>query len=216
MLKIILILSIVFLYSCKCEPSLKLGEFNLTVASMQFVPYTGNEILVFEDNDGFEHKLKSKVGRELKDLVMRVRTICDDGTFDKQFQYYEIQRYQIAYFDSLDKQIFYTDLTTHFEDADDLDSIAIYDFLRVSSVIDGSPNGEIEILTDERQNHLSVFYRNEMLRESDFLGDTIIYGKEFKDVFKSTTSQGKSIFYSKEKGVVAFKMTEEKYWVLKY
>ncbi len=214
-LKIILIFAAIFLYSCKCGKNVKLGEFKLADASFHFIPYTGMETLVFEDNHGVEHRLKSKVGIDLKDAVILVRTICDEGVFDKQHQYYDTQREQIAFFDTLGKQIFYAQLITQFEDADDLDSIAIYDFLTVDSSINGHFNGRIEIITEERQNHVTDFHRNEFLNQSDFVGDTILYGKSFTDVFKSTTGEGKSIFYNKAKGVVAFKMTEEEYWVLK-
>ncbi len=212
---ILLIISGLFLNSCNCGADIKLGEFNLTETSTQFVPYSGKEILVFEDDKGVEHILKSKAGIDLMDSKMTVRTICDEGTFSKQYQYYETQREQIVFFDALGNQIFYVDLTTQFEDAGDLDSLAIYDFLMIDSGIDGNFNGRIEIITEERQNQVSSSHRNEFWNQSDFLGDTTIYGREFKGVFMSTTNEGKSIYYCKEKGVIAFRITDEEYWVLK-
>jgi hypothetical protein len=192
--KIVLLVSAIFLYSCKCDKSVKLGVFKLTDASIQSVPYTGNETLIFEDNEGIEHRLTSRMGRELKEASMIVGTLCDEGTFDKQYQYYETQRDQVAYFDDLGKQIFYVNLTTQFEDKDEIDSIAIYDFLTVTSGINGENTGEIQIITAERQNHVSEFHKNEFWNVSDFIGDTLIFGEPFVDVYKSTTSQGNSIY----------------------
>ncbi|MEM1323697.1 MAG: hypothetical protein AAGG75_25780 [Bacteroidota bacterium] len=128
-LKASVLFVILFFYSCgKCDKDIKIGEFNLSEPSRQFIPYSGTEVLVFEDNNGVQHQLTSLDGREIQNLRMNVRTLCDEGTFDKQEQYYDIQIEQVTFFDSSGTQIFYVNLVTQFEDADDLDSIAVYDF----------------------------------------------------------------------------------------
>lgn len=215
-LKAIIFLSILLLYSCgKCDKDIFLGEFKLTEASRQSIPYSGNEVLVFEDNHGMQHQLTSLKGRELLKSKMIVRTPCDEGFLDKQHLYYDTQREQVVYFDSSGNQIFYIDLTTQFEDANDIDDIAVYDFLLVDTSLKGNFNGRIEIITEERQNTVSEFHKNEFWNQSVFLGDTTVFGRDFKDVYVGTSGDNRSIFYNKVKGVIAFKINENEFWVLK-
>lgn len=214
-LKATIFLSMLLLYSCgKCDKDVLLGEIQLAEASRQSIPYSGTEVLVFEDNHGVQHRLTSMKGRELLQSKMIVRTPCDEGFFDKQHLYYDTQREQIAFFDSSGIQIFYIDLVTQFEDAADLDDIAVYDFLLVDSSLKGNFNGRIEIITSERQNRVSDFHKNQFWNQSVALGDTTLFGRKFEDVYIGTSGDNRSIFYNKKKGILAFVLDENEFWVL--
>ena len=192
-----------------------MGEFNLTEASKNFIPYTGVETLTFLDNNGIEHTLTSQAGRKLEPTRMIVRTICEEGFLDRTEMFFNIEREQTAYFDSTGQQVFYTDLLTTFEDNSNVDSIAIYDYLYVSGVLAGNSLGEIRIITDQRQNQVSETHRIDFFDHSRLIGDTTLYEQAFSEVFVDITGNGKGIYYNKEKGVVAFKLSEDEFWVLK-
>lgn len=215
-IKVILLLSVLFYFSCgKCGENKRLGAYNLAESSRQHIPYSGSETLIFEDNEGIRYRLTSNDGRILLDSRLIVRELCEEGMFDQQYEYYDSQREQIAYFDSIGNQIFYMDLFTHFEDAADLDSIAIFDYLLVNTALKGSFNGQIDIVATERQNQVSDRFKNEVLNHSTFLGDTTLYGEPFTNVYVGTSGEDKSIYYNKTRGVLAFRISEEEYWVLK-
>lgn len=217
-LKIILLLALSFLlYSCsECDDNIVAGEFNLTDTSRGFIPYSGMETLTFVDNNGIEHKLNSENGKNLEATTMTVRELCDAGFLDKSTMFFNTEREQVAFFDSLGRQIFYADLLTAFEDHEDLDSIAIYDQLYLTGTIDSNSIGEIRIITEERQNQISDEHRNNsQISQTRLIGDTILYDQFFSDVFVNINGAGRGIYYNKEKGIVAFKLSEEGFWVLK-
>ncbi len=214
---IFLLLTVLLLHSCtECDDNVLAGEFKLSDTSLGFVPYSGSETLTFVDNEGTEHTLNSEKGRVLEPTRMIVRELCDAGFLDKSEMFFNIEREQIAYFDEAGNQVFYTDLLTAFEDDENLDSIAIYDQLYLTANVDSSYIGEIRIITDVRQNEVSDIHKeNFRFNETRLIGDTTLYEQNFTEVFVNITNEGKGIYYSKEKGIVAFKLSEEKFWVLK-
>ncbi len=213
----LLLTVLLLLNSCtECEDNVLAGEFKLSETSLDFVPYTGSEILTFVDDEGNEHALNSEKGKVLESTRMIVRELCDAGFLDKSEMFFNIEREQIAYLDETGRQIFYTDLLTAFEDDENLDSIAIYDQLYLTANVDSSYIGEIRIITDVRQNEVSDIHKeNFRFNETRLIGDTTLYEQTFTEVFVNITNEGKGIYYNKEKGIVAFKLSEEKFWVLK-
>ena len=211
---IIFFLSVFTIYSCKCDADIKIGEFKLTEKSKQFIPYSGDEILIFEDNLGMEHILKSIQGKELRKSRLSIRTPCSNTVLDYQEVYYDTQNEQIVFYEN-EKQAFNLTLTTSFEDNENGDSIAIYDNLIVDGVINGNFVGQIKIITEERQNYVSPFHRNEFFKQSEFIGDTILFSREFKNVYKESFDINQGVYYNKEKGVIAYEFSEDEFWVLK-
>lgn len=213
---IIVLFSILSLTSCRireCGFDIKLGEYKLSNESRQFIPYTGNEILTFIDEQGVEHILNSPEGKVLTETRSIARTICNNGLFDTQHEYYNSQREQIVFNDSFGNQIFYLDLLTHIINEENTNINVIYDFLLVDSGFDGNFNGQIRIVTKERENQLTSLQR-ENLFLSEFIGDTILYDREFRNVYKGNVSENRNIYYNKEKGVVAFEVSNNDFWVL--
>jgi len=205
----------ILLYSCsECEDSILMGEFQISEESKAFVPYSGSETLMFEDNTGTIHELKSQRGRVLEASKLIVRTLCEKSFLDRTEQFFNTEREQLAYFDNEGNQIFYTDLFPQSEDRDNIDSISIYDQLTISAVVNGSSVGNIKIITEELQNQVSETHRNDFVQHSRLIGDTTLYERPFTGVFVDVTGEGKGIYYNKEKGVLAFKLSEEEFWVL--
>ena len=109
---------------------------------------------------------------------MIVRTVCDEGIFDKQHEYYKIFREQISFKDESNRQVFYVDLKTHFEDHENIDSIAVYDWLLISGSIpykNGFRGVTCNIITAEQQNEVSEDRAANFIRNARFIGDTVIF-----------------------------------------
>ena len=214
---IIIFFYTLFFVTCQigeCGSDIRLGEYQLSEESRQYIPYTGNEILIFIDEQDVEHKLSSPKGKILTETRSIAGTPCNNGLFDTQYEYYDSQREQIVFIDLFGNQIFYLDLLTHIENDENTDSSVIYDFLLVDSGFNGNFNGQIRIVTKERDNQLTSIQRDEM-NLSDFIGDTILYNREFRNVYKGKVDENRSIYYNKEKGVVAFEVSIDEYWVLR-
>ena len=196
------------LTACECGPSISLGSFFLAEESKAFVPYTGNETLVFEDQDGGIHRLTAPKGREVFSSNLTVRELCQNGLFDVQTEYFESDREQVAFYDSLNNFIFYTELIVRSETIDTMGTIAIYDYLAVDGNLNGTSFRAVEIVTQERENTSTQI-------SSQMIGDTVLYGQNFEQVYQSNPGGEASCFYNVAEGVVALKVDEENFWVLR-
>ena len=150
------------------------------------------------------------MGRESFDTKLVINTICRGSVakldFDDQQEYYQTKREQVVYQDQFGTQIFYIDLTTQFEIADQLDTIPIYDHISVYAGIDNYTYGNVNIITSERQYEASPSWKEVVLNNTVFIGDTVLYGKEFKEVYQGKELDGRVVFYSRIQGVIAFKL----------
>ncbi|MEM6263094.1 MAG: hypothetical protein AAGI38_11345 [Bacteroidota bacterium] len=207
-------LSLVLVIGCECGPSTKLGEIDLAPVSREMVPYTGTETLVFIDQDSMMHQLRSLTGWEEKEVNMQVRVQCEEGFLDVQADYYKTQIAEISFIDASGGPAFYCALSTFFEDAPNLDDIAIYDDLNVYSGLLGNYYGDISILASEQQGVVSSAHKEEVLQHSLFIGDTTLYNRNFQEVYQTINGGERAIFYNRYEGVVAFKIDEEAFWVL--
>ena len=211
----------IFMYACdldQCGDDINLGKIDLDNVTRNFVPYSGNEVLTFEDQDGVQHKLTSQEGRQLFDTRLVLNTLCRGSVeklnFDDQEEYYQTQREEIVFFDQTGNQVFYIDLFTLFEEADQPDDVAIYDQLSVHPSVRGFTFSDLNIVTKVRQNELSSSFEEVVLNGSTFIGDTVLFGREFKSVYRSATQDGQSTYYNQTEGVVAFDFGGDEYWVL--
>ncbi|MGK7396095.1 MAG: hypothetical protein ACNS62_16075 [Candidatus Cyclobacteriaceae bacterium M3_2C_046] len=218
--KVIFTCIVIFSYSCddKCGQDIKLGELELADVTKEFLPYAGDETLVFEDQAGNKHTLRSKEGRKIEDFRLIVNTLCrgniEKVSLDDQQIYYQIQREQIAFEDLSGNQVYYVELTTGFEQASQIDSLALYDMLSVYPLMEGNALGNINIMTLERLNTVSSSHKQGFLNHSTFIGDTTLFGRDFKEVYESNPWEGRITYYNRTKGVIALITDENKYWVL--
>jgi hypothetical protein len=219
--KIVIILFAVLTISCEsnqCGEDVNLGKLELAEKTRNFVPYSGNETLIFEDNNGNKHILTSKEGRELIDTKLVLSTLCW-GDFailnsDDQEEYYESQNEQIVFYDQFGNQIFYIRLDIGFEEADQSSEVVIYDFLSITPSIGENSFNNLSILTVEKQNKISAQWEEVILKNTEYVGDTLLFGRAFKEVYKSTSLEGNTSFYNRTDGVLALIFNNDEYWVL--
>jgi hypothetical protein len=220
-IKVIIVFFTMFIISCdtdQCAEDVNLGKLELAEESRQFIPYSGNEVLTFEDSMGNIHILTSKLGRQILDTKSILRTLCRGDvellTFDDQEEYYESQYEEIVFYDQSGNQIFYIRLTISFEEADQTDSVAIYDYLTVNPSVEGKSFISLRIITSERQNSVSATWQDMVLNNTRFIGDTVLFGREFEEVYSSSALDDNLTFYNRFNGVLAFVFNEDDYWVL--
>ncbi|MEO1414176.1 MAG: hypothetical protein AAFW00_02815 [Bacteroidota bacterium] len=199
---------IFLLTACECGPSISLGSFFLAEESKAFVPYTGNETLIFEDQNGAIHRLTAPKGREVFSSNLTIRELCQNGLFDVQTEYFESDREQVAFYDSLNNFIFYTDLIVRAQLIDTMGTVAIYDYLAVDGNLNSASLRTLEIVTLERENTSTQV-------SSQMIGDTVLYGQSFEQVYQSNPTGAATFYYNITKGVVALKVDESNYWVLR-
>ena len=197
-----------------CDPDIRIGTYLLTPTSHDFFAYTGSETLTFVDQDGLRHTLSADKGLQLRETRTPVRDLCESGFLDKQVMYYESEMQELAFFDEQGSQVFYLQLNTSYEDNPMVDSIAIYDILRIETSLFGQTNGRLALLTSNRQNEVSASHLNDFISPSPYLGDTTLYGRPFTDVYCGLDWNGRTLFYTTSLGVVAFTIDEDQYWVL--
>lgn len=214
----IIIISLTLLHSCGCDPSIEIGTFHLSNESRKYFVYDNEEVLEFVDQDGNGHQLRVRNEKTTQETKMIVRTLCDEGPFDQQYEYYKISREQISFEDELNRQVFYLDLKTHFEDDENIDSLGVYDWLLISASMpyqNGFRGITCNILTDVKQNKVSQNHRDNFVREAKFIGDTVLFGNSYEQVYQSVGSNDHRLYYSKTEGVVVIFMNENYYWALK-
>ncbi len=215
-LNVSIIFLLFFLCSCEeCGGDVNLGNFPLTTASREWIPYSGLDTLVFKDQQGARHILTSSNEREPKEADQMVRILCDPGFLShQQIEFFSAQSEELVFSDSAGNQVLYASLMTLFEQPEDSDSIAIFDLLTVEAVVNGVVPGQINILTEERRGQVSVFHQTEVLNQSRAVGDTMLYGRPFKDVYIGQSETGSGIFYNKTQGLLALRFSESEFWVL--
>ena len=69
-----------------------------------------------------------------------------------------------------------------------------------------------EIITDIHLNNIS---ENHFISDARFIGDTILYGTTYEEVFQSSGTNEHLIYFSKIDGIVLIYMDENYYWKLK-
>jgi len=213
--RIFLFLLLATCFSCgTCDPDIRIGTYPLTPTLQDFFAYTGDETLIFIDQDGLQHTLTADQGLQFRELRTPVRDLCDGGFLDKQVMYYESELQEVAFFNEEGSQVFYLQLNTSYEDNSTVDSIAIYDILRIKSSLFGQTNGRLTLLTSTRKNEVSASHLNDLINPSTYLGDTSLYNRAFTDVYCGLDGNGRTLFYTPDLGVIAFTIDEDQYWVL--
>ena len=184
----------ILMYSCddnECGEDINLGTLELTETTQQFIPYTGEEVLTFEDDQGDKHILRSTDGRQLSDSKLVTNTLCRgcSGKFnlDSQVEFYQAQNERMVLHDQLGNQIFYIDLMIGYEESNQTDPVALYDLLSVYLSVREYTFGNINIITSERQGEITTAWRDIITNNTTFVGDTTLYGREFKKVYKSSS-----------------------------
>ncbi len=120
----------------------------------------------------------------------------------------------LSYTDTLGNRIS-VQLATTFEDVSNVDSIAIFDYLEVGYSNPQAVSVYLTNVTEYQKNVVSAGFLAQGYHSNQFIGDTTLYGIAFSDVYTNVSNTDLSLFYNKEKGVLALRISADKYWVLK-
>ena len=211
-------LVVLLLDTCnKCGPDVYLGVFPLADNSRQFIPYADDDVLVFVNQDGQTHTLKSSDGHEVTmGNILTVSTSCfdDDDDVAGQSEYYDTQRERITFEDEDGEPAFTCTLIV-----DHIGSIAgsateIFDRLVVNPELFNNTYGAVMVITEEREGELPEDYLDYIRTRTTFVGDTLLYGRDFTEVYKSEHESGRAFYYNQYKGALAFTIDEDTFWVL--
>lgn len=199
---IVLIAITATFFSCKttCPPDKKIGDILLAPESLTYIPYTGDEKLIFKNDAGDEVVFTSTGFSKEKNRVS-IHKICTEVKFDGKstYEYYEGGNKSIVFFANnkyaLNIGIFTNTLRPEQE--------LFYDQMRVDLNTEGTV-GTFDLITKVRftESHEdSEFYiLNPVVNiDSITLGNTT-----YHDVLASKSEEFGQIFYTKEKGLVGF------------
>ncbi|MBI1224668.1 MAG: hypothetical protein GC192_05490 [Bacteroidetes bacterium] len=211
------------IFEPKCGEDVKLGGFELSDTTQAYLPYQGDETLVFEDSLGRTYRLTSAKGLEEVDIHLDVHLLCEGGLLETQYEYYDGEWNHISFQDSTGDNAFDFEIMISSQDQNDyirdatfdLDSIAIYERFTLSANKLGMGTLSFDIITNESQGQLPDYVKYENQLNYRILSDTTINGKLLKDVILAKRNGSEMyILYNKEKGLVAFKPEHYGYWVL--
>jgi hypothetical protein len=194
----------------KCGNSIILGK--LTFADSTKALYSnlsGKELLIFKDSLGNEETFSSKEGKKItftKPLVIKV--LCDSGWIDKQTEYFDSESHFVD-FSSANQGWFR--LALHLDTIQQKDGIVIYDQFGLqysgANFYMASRHGNEKPIPENRNSGILGI-------APKFVADTIIMGKNFKNVFYSDGGYNDSaIYFQKTKMIIGFKQAG-KTWLL--
>ena len=85
--------------ACSCPSDEKVGDLNLTAAAQAFLPYNGNEELVFIDETGQSLQLTVPQGREVQENRLCTRTTCTEAKFGSpsSCEYYAAESHRYTF-----------------------------------------------------------------------------------------------------------------------
>ncbi|MEL6835864.1 MAG: hypothetical protein AAFP77_22885 [Bacteroidota bacterium] len=208
------LLVVLLLDACsKCGPDVNLGELPLTANSRLFIPYADDVVLEFVDQDGEWHRVQSTLGREIETEELHIRFSCEENVWRTQYEYYESEMERIAFSDVDGEPVFSCRLRTSCEYDDNLTALAIIDHLRVDVSLFNKSYGAVKVITEEREGEVSDEFQERLLIRSRFVGDTLLYGRSFANVYSSEQGD-QAFYYNQQQGALAFTIDEENYWVL--
>ena len=53
-----------------------------------------------------------------------------------------------------------------------------------------------------------------IIKNTEYIGDTLLFEREFKEVYRSASLEGNLTFYNRINGVIALTFNDDEYWVL--
>jgi hypothetical protein len=214
---LLFILTIVSISSClrdilgfECGKDMTLGTLRFADSTKTFYSnLTGKELLIFKDSLGNEEVFSSKQGKTItltKPLI--IKTLCDSGWLDKQTQGFDSEAHFVD-FVSLNQGFIRLDLYS--DTIQQKDGFIIYD--RFGTEFSGA-NFYIASRHDNEKPIPANWNSWVMDNAPKFVADTVIMGKNFKNVFYATNDYYKSaIYFQKTKMIIGFKLTG-KTWLL--
>ena len=218
---LLFILTIASLSSCslsifdssQCGKNKLLGTLQLADSTKNlYAHWTGKEVLFFKDSLGNEQEYFSERDKRIlfKQPVV-VKTLCDSGFLDKQTEYFDSEAHYLDFVPrnntkgSLHIQLSTTTIEKN-------STFIIFDLFS-ANFSTGTGSSPIELAV-ARDNSSANNLHNQFKSNAQFVADTTILGKNFKDVFYTTNEKANiALYFQKTNMVIGFK-DGEKTWIL--
>ena len=191
-----------------CGENIRLKHFKLQEKSLDFISYSANEKLVFENQNGKEIIYNFESEDEHSDLPYHINTLCDEGWLDQQTEYFGYESKSIKFSSTESDDFIRLVLGLGVSSDEDIDKKIVYNVLAV--------HGKVESMeTISTANIITSFHQNEPAEESEFthydqakiIGDTLVNNHLYREVYKFKNHEDVSIFYTKQDGL--FFVTDE-------
>lgn len=202
----------------RCEDDIELGSFQLADETRDFIPYDGTDVLVFRDQNGNEIGLSSRDGVRQFEYQITTRVLCT-GEFeqvnaDDQEEYYRAISFEVLYQSQDGRTSIYVDAVTLGEDDSAAEEV-FYDLARAEVVVDATYSAGLELVTANREGRPSRDYLESVHNLGRFVGDTILFGRQYRGVYGSAFREGTRLFYNASIGVIAIDLPGSQYLVRK-
>jgi hypothetical protein len=183
-----------------CGKSISLGTLKFADSTKNlYSNLTGKEILVFKDSLGNEQEFSSKTSKSIAiDYRFTTKVLCDSGVFDKQTEYFNVENHFI---DFTNANRGYFRLILSMDTTSRKDGFIFYDQFSVEF------SGADFSLISQREKPIPATWEGwATLKSPNFVADTTIMGKNFKNVFYATDDYYQSaIYFQKTKMIIGLK-----------
>jgi hypothetical protein len=192
-----------------CGKSILLGTLKFADSTKNlYSNWTGKEILIFKDSVGNLREYFSERNKQINlKNRLHIKTLCDSGFIDKQIEFFESESHITDFVSQTATSTLHLDL---FSDnfGENKDSVILFD--RFSA---GFNNARVQIIS-VRDKPIPLDVIAWTSSGTSFVADTTILGKNFKNVFYSTSDYYKSaIYFQKTKMIIGYKEAG-KTWLL--
>lgn len=214
----LIVFTVILLNSC-CGEDIKVGELYIDETSKSFFPYDGEEELIFENENGDTILLVSNEGIQNDFEKYATKELCGKWPYQQE-EYYDKERISLEFSDTTQNIVFAISMDIIVAINSDtlpleIDVTKNYDRLVLNGRVDSTFFGNMNLIThvngDISESHKKEL--NHIWEGGYFIGDTILYGVAFDSVYTGPSLESQEIFYTKEQGLVAIKISPDSYFV---
>ncbi len=203
-------------WSCgDCVNYNKVGEYQISQKTLDIVNYEENDTIRFLNNKNEEIKLSISKSINKIDTVI-VREIQSSTDCNSAYEYIRTEKINYGFQD--DRLIVMQfQLTIGIEKPVNSDSIVVFESLNIyySNYINQKFElFRFDILTNEITNSVSAEYKEAVLNEAKYTGDTIISGVNYFEIYEFENENGSKFYFDKEFGPIYIDFGDNKYWKL--
>ena len=191
--------------SNECPDSNKdLGYISIQPDSFDFFPYSGKEVLIFEDSVGNTKVFQPDENNQSLDGRITVELTCTNNLFNNTSVFYSYQGQETSFQSGND--FFYLNLSigSFAEGGTVTYDTILYDYFIISGYINNNAQiKDLGIIVNERGNAQRIpTEHREIVEQFEFITDTVILNRNFENVYKNANKRYAFIFKPKI-GVVA-------------
>jgi hypothetical protein len=208
-------IALLYLGGCKCPPDTALGDLFLDATIVDQIPYRGDEVLFFANQEGDTMRFSSFEGIQEDSVHLNVAQQCAHDLFDVQHLFYHSNQYEIRFQDRQNPAHYLT-LRWNMVPIDTAGDASVPAHLVGYMTLDSwLMDYGMKLIIDTRGVPLppeAAYYQN-----ADFISDTTLGNHTFQNVYY--VRGGKKdhlaiIFFKPRRGVIAFQEENGQLWIL--